>query len=156
MRFLINNVWYWRARLDVQAITVSDDALELEVVNHGRASTTNASLEYHDVAGEVLWASPYFTVNSSNMTSVSFEVDDDVFETKGMWNLNYQKRVINASTWVNESVDGNLTVFIDDEDDRFLSGVGLFNPVAVILGIIGVGALFRNEEEAIEETLNHG
>ena len=25
MRYLISNVWYWRARLDVQSIQVSDD-----------------------------------------------------------------------------------------------------------------------------------
>ena len=34
MRFLIQNVWYWRARLDVQSIT-SDDDVALEVVNNG-------------------------------------------------------------------------------------------------------------------------
>ena len=151
MRFLIDNVWYWRARLDVQSITVSDDDVTLDVVNHGLASTANASLEYHSPTGEVLWASPYFTANASNLTSVSFQVDDDVFDADGMWNLNYQKRVIDAATWVNESVDNNLTVFLDDEDDRFLTGVGLFNPVAVMLGIIGVGVLVRNEDEDCEE-----
>ena len=151
MRFLIENVWYWRARLDVQSITVSDDDVALEVVNNGLASTANASLEYHSPTGEVLWASPYFTANASNLTSVSFEVDDDVFDAGGMWNLNYQKRVINAATWVNESVDSNLTVFLDDEDDRFLTGVGLFNPVAVMLGIIGAAVLVRSEDEDCEE-----
>ena len=70
MRFLIDNVWYWRARLDVQSITVSDDDVTLDVVNHGLASTANASLEYHSPTGEVLWASPYFTANASNLTSV--------------------------------------------------------------------------------------
>ena len=44
MRYLIGNVWYWRARLDVQSITVDDDALELRVVNHGLESNANASL----------------------------------------------------------------------------------------------------------------
>ena len=75
----------------------------------------------------------------------------DRFDAGGMWNLNYQKRVINAATWVNESVDSNLTVFLDDEDDRFLTGVGLFNPVAVMLGIIGAAVLVRSEEEDCEE-----
>ncbi|DAC09017.1 MAG TPA: hypothetical protein D7I09_06875, partial [Candidatus Poseidoniales archaeon] len=57
MRFLINNVWYWRARLDVNALDVSRDAVTLDVTNHGYASTTNASLEYRLADGSVAWAS---------------------------------------------------------------------------------------------------
>ncbi len=145
MRYLINNVWYWRARLDVQSIAVEDDMLTLDIVNHGMASTANASLEYITANGEVSWASPLFEVNASNSSVVSFAVNDGMFGADGTWNLNYQKRVINAATWVNETV--NVTATYDDgEQDRFLTGFGLFNPLSVLATIIGVAA-FSNERD---------
>ena len=147
MRYLIQNVWSWRARLLVQSLTVDDGTLTLDVMNHGQASTANASLEYHNVAGEVLWASSMFGVNATNSTTVSFEVDQNTFGTDGMWNLNYQKRVINAATWVNETVDSNLSVNFVESDESFLLGFGLFNPLAVMLSMIGVSIVARREEE---------
>lgn len=147
MRYLIENVWYWRARLVVQSLTVEDGTLTLDVVNHGQASTANASLEYHNTAGEVLWASSLFGVNATNGTTVSFDVDQDAFATEGTWNLNYQKRVINAATWVNETVDSNLSVTFVEIEEGFLLGFGLFNPLAVILSMLGVSILARREEE---------
>lgn len=147
MRYLIENVWYWRARLVVQSLTVEDEILTLDVINHGEASTANASLEYHNAVGEVLWASSLFGVNATNSTTVSFDVDQNVFTTEGKWNLNYQKRVINAATWVNETVDSNLTVNFVEAEEGFLVGFGLFNPLAVILGMIGVSILTRREED---------
>ena len=147
MRYLIENVWYWRARLVVQSLTVEDGTLTLDVINHGQASTANASLEYHNAAGEVLWASSMFGVNATNSTTVSFDVDQNVFTTEGKWNLNYQKRVINAATWVNETVDSNLTVNFVEAEEGFLLGFGLFNPLAVIFSMIGVSVLTRREED---------
>lgn len=147
MRYLIENVWYWRARLVVQSLTVEDEILTLDVINHGEASTANASLEYHNAAGEILWASSLFGVNATNSTTISFDVDQNVFTTEGKWNLNYQKRVINAATWVNETVDSNLTVNFVEAEEGFLLGFGLFNPLAVILSMIGVGILTRREED---------
>ncbi|DAC21076.1 MAG TPA: hypothetical protein D7H91_04745 [Candidatus Poseidoniales archaeon] len=147
MRYLIENVWYWRARLVVQSLTVEEGTLTLDVINHGQASTANASLEYHNAAGEVLWASTLFGVNATNSTTVSFDVDQNVFTTEGKWNLNYQKRVINAATWVNETVDSNLTVNFVEAEEGFLLGFGLFNPLAVILSMIGVSVLTRREDE---------
>ena len=151
MRFLIDNVWYWRARLDVQSIVLDDDELTVDIVNHGRASTANASLEYHSSAGEILWASPLFGVNASNATQVTFEVDDDVVNGDGMWNLNYQKRVINAAIWVNETVDSNVSFSLVEEDEGFLLGYGLFNPVSVLLALIGVSTLKRNDLNGRED-----
>ena len=147
MRYLIENVWYWRARLVVQSLAVEEGTLTLDVINHGQASTANASLEYHNAAGEVLWASSMFGVNATNSTTVSFDVDQNVFTTEGKWNLNYQKRVINAATWVNETVDSNLTVNFVEAEEGFLLGFGLFNPLAVILSMIGVSVLTRREED---------
>ncbi|MAV77377.1 MAG: hypothetical protein CMA15_00560 [Euryarchaeota archaeon] len=147
MRYLIENVWYWRARLVVQSLAVEEGTLTLDVINHGQASTANASLEYHNAAGEVLWASSLFGVNATNSTTVSFDVDQNVFTTEGKWNLNYQKRVINAATWVNETVDSNLTVNFIEAEEGFLLGFGLFNPLAVIFSMIGVSVLTRREED---------
>jgi hypothetical protein len=147
MRYLIENVWYWRARLVAQSLTVEEGTLTLDIINHGQASTANASLEYHNAAGEVLWASTLFGVNATNSTTISFDVDQNVFTTEGTWNLNYQKRVINASVWVNETVDSNLTVNFVETEEGFLLGFGLFNPLAVILGMIGVSIISRREDE---------
>mgnify|MGYP003325310373 CR=1 FL=1 len=145
MKYLINNVWYWRARLDVQSITIDDDTLTLDVVNHGMASTANATLEYIGESGEVAWVSPFFSVNATNSSVVSFSVNSGMFAEDGMWNLNYQKRVINAATWVNETVNVSAT-YIETEQDRFLIGYGLFNPISVLAAVIGVAA-FANEAE---------
>jgi len=154
MRYLIDNVWFWRARLVVQSITIDDETLALDIANHGEASTSMASLEYRNPSGEVLWASSMFGVNATNSTVVSFEVDDDAFEEAGVWNLNYQKRVINASTWVNETVDGNTSVvMIQDAESGFLTGFGLFNPLAVILSFVGVSFYTRREND-IEDVIN--
>jgi hypothetical protein len=147
MRYLINNVWYWRARLDVQSITMEDERLTVEVVNHGRASTANASLEHLNAAGEVVWASPMFTVNASNATNVAFDVKKDRFEMDGTWNLNYQKRVINAAVWVNETVDSNVSMVVVEDEGGFLVGYGLFNPLTVIVGMLGVSLLMRRKDE---------
>ena len=147
MRYLINNVWYWRARLDVQAIEVTKNELTLEVMNHGRASTANASLEYHNAAGDVVWASPMFTVNASNVTQTSFAVSSEVFGGEVSWNLNYQKRVINAAVWVNETVDSNVTSFVTEDEGGLLLGFGLFNPLGVIVGMLGVSLLSRRKLE---------
>jgi hypothetical protein len=156
MRYLINKVWYWRARLDVQSLEISQDSIELTVFNHGMASTSNASLEYLNEGGDVVWASPLFGVNATNSSTVEFDVKSSTFVQGGSWNLNYQKRVINASVWVNESVEHEPRYVDDDRDDRFLIGFGLFNPVSTLLAMVGVSAWMQrrnglqiDDEEAV-------
>jgi hypothetical protein len=155
MRYLINKVWYWRARLDVQSLEISQDSIELTVFNHGMASTSNASLEYLNEGGDVVWASPLFGVNATNSSTVQFDAKASTFVQGGSWNLNYQKRVINASVWVNESVEREPRYVDDDRDDRFLIGFGLFNPVSTLLAMVGVSAWMQRrngvhvEEEAV-------
>ena len=68
-----------------------------------------------------------------------------------MWNLNYQKRVINAAIWVNETVDSNVTVLVLEDEEGFLTGFGLFNPVSVLLGMLGVSTLMRNHPSLRED-----
>ena len=155
MRYLINKVWYWRARLDVQSLEISQDSIELTVFNHGMASTSNATLEYLNEGGDVVWASPLFGVNATNSSTVQFDVKASTFVQGGSWNLNYQKRVINASVWVNESVEHEPRYVDDDGDDRFLIGFGVFNPVSTLLAMVGVSAWMQRrnglhvEEEAV-------
>ena len=145
MRYLIENVWHWRARLVVESVSIEEGELTLDITNHGQASTANASLEYLSETNEVLWSSPLFGVNATNHSVVSFPFEQSVLKSTGTWNLNYQKRVINAATWVNESVDENASITVVESDDRMLTGAGLFNPVSVIIGMIGVALLARRE-----------
>ena len=145
MRYLIENVWHWRARLVVESDSIEEGELTLDITNHGQASTANASLEYLSETNEVLWSSPLFGVNATNHSVVSFPFEQSVLKSTGTWNLNYQKRVINAATWVNESVDENTSITVVGSDERMLTGAGLFNPVSVIIGMIGVALLARRE-----------
>ena len=47
MLYLIENVWYWRARLFIDAMLIEEGGeVHLEVSNLGRASTSNATLAY--------------------------------------------------------------------------------------------------------------
>ena len=43
MRYLISNVWYWRARLVIESIVVDGDEVRAEVKNLGHATTSNAT-----------------------------------------------------------------------------------------------------------------
>ena len=48
MIYLIENVWYWRARLVVESIEIKGDEIDAHVVNLVRASTSNVTLQYSD------------------------------------------------------------------------------------------------------------
>ena len=108
MRYLISNVWYWRARLSVDSLEVGDDYVDLSVSNLGRASTANATLHYIDGAGEVLWHSSNFSVNASNHTDTRLDASGLSVVAGGLFELHYQKRVIDAALWVNEPVNDSV------------------------------------------------
>ena len=46
MHYLIENVWYWRARLVADSLKVEDGKVHLSVSNLGHSSTSNATLLY--------------------------------------------------------------------------------------------------------------
>ena len=46
MHYLIENVWYWRARLVADSLEVEDGKVHLSVSNLGHSSTSNATLLY--------------------------------------------------------------------------------------------------------------
>ncbi|SUZ92993.1 uncharacterized protein METZ01_LOCUS45847 [marine metagenome] len=108
MRYLISNVWYWRARLSVESLEVGSDYVDLSVSNLGRASTANATLHYIDEAGEVLWHSSNFSVNASNHTDTRLDASGLSVVAGGLFELHYQKRVIDAALWVNEPVNDSV------------------------------------------------
>ena len=108
MRYLISNVWYWRARLSVDSLEVGNDYVDLSVSNLGRASTANATLHYIDGAGEVLWHSSNFSVNASNHTDTRLDASGLSVVAGGHFELHYQKRVIDAALWVNELVNDSV------------------------------------------------
>ena len=146
MRYLISNVWYWRARLDVHSIQVSDEEVVLDVSNLGQASTSNATLQFVDSSGQVSWTSSLFTVNATNSTAAVLDASNLTYTKDGSWQLYYQKRVIDAAKWVTEPLEINATVLSVDDDSSFLIGYGLFSPTTILAGL-AVIALLRNEDE---------
>lgn len=146
MRFLINNVWYWRARLDVQSIEIADDEVTLAVDNLGQASTINATLQYVESGGEVTWTSSPFTVNATNSTIIDLDASNLSYSGDGMWQLYYQVRVINASRWVTEAIEIQITENFDEEDTGFLIGYGIFNSLTTVLSITGLAIVLKPKE----------
>ena len=126
MRYLIDNIWYWRARLVVESFSIDDEKVSFTVNNMGRASTQNATLQYVD-GDKVLWESDNFTVNATSTNAITSSGFD---HEGGEWRLSYQKRVVHSSQWVNESVD------INPSTASFLT-----QSVATLVWILQVGAI---------------
>ena len=105
MTYLVENVWYWRARLQVDMIQIENGNLRLNIDNLGHATTRNATLIQTDGDGAVIWESTNFTVNASSNAVIDLGFYPEGSENIGNWSLYYQKRVIDSSTWVTESVE---------------------------------------------------
>ena len=105
MTYLVENVWYWRARLQVDMIQIQNNNLRLNIDNLGHATTRNATLIQTDGDGAVIWESTNFTVNASSNAVIDLGFYPEGSENIGNWSLYYQKRVIDSSTWVTESVE---------------------------------------------------
>ena len=129
--------------------------MALDVVNHGQASTSNATLQHVDSSGEIVWTSGAFTVNASNSTNIEMDISEVSVDEDGSWQLYYQKRVINSSKWVTEPINSNVMMTKSSDNGEGLFGYGLFNPVTVIVSVIGLAALLRPEEEEICESETH-
>ena len=141
MRYLIDNVWYWRARLSVTSFVLEDGDIALDVDNLGRASTSNATVRYID-GGEILWVSDTFGVNATNSTSIKLESSNLTLSDTGYFELFYQKRVIDASLWVNESIPEEMIQISEGEDKGWLP---FSSPIWAILAI-GLAGIRRNED----------
>ena len=138
MKYLIDNVWYWRARLIVESIEINGDQIDTHVVNLGRASTSNATLRYSDSGGELLWQSPLFGVNATNQTKVTLDSRNLTLIEDGAWSIHYQKRVIDASQWVEEYID-DATVEISEDKEGFLPAPSMFIHLFSILMAVFAG-----------------
>ena len=140
MRYLIDNVWYWRARLSVTSFVIDDSDIVLNVDNLGRASTSNATVRYID-DGEVQWTSEAFGVNATNTTQVYLDTSNLSMSDTGHFELYYQKRVIDASLWVNESIPEDVVEISDAKSTGFLP---FASPILSILAI-GLAGIRKNE-----------
>ncbi len=163
MRYLIQNVWYWRARLVVDSLEVEDGMVHLSVSNLGHASTSNATLAYLSEDSDEVWfpwrsdygnspciegvvdpsmkvdslveAAGYnfstpgcgFGVNATNNTEVTLDFRHaPISSEEGRFTLIYQKRVVDASTWVSENVNNSMV-------EKKAGGSGLLPAPSMIL-----------------------
>jgi hypothetical protein len=140
MRYLISNVWYWRARLDVESLEISGHTAEAQVVNSGQASTENATIHYLNSDGEVLWHSEPFLVNASNQTLVSLDATNLTMVPDGSWAIHYQKRVIDSSIWVEETIDNSVV-------NSKSGSTGFLPAPSILLGIIAIFAGAINQRK---------
>ena len=69
MRYLIQNIWYWRARLVVDSLEIEDGKVHLSVSNLGHASTSNATLIYLENEDSL----EFWTPGSNEPTEVTGE-----------------------------------------------------------------------------------
>ena len=143
MRYLIDNVWYWRARLSLNSFVVDNGNIAIDVDNLGRASTSNATVRYVD-DGAVQWTSETFGVNATNNTQTILDASNLTMTDTGYFELYYQKRVIDASIWVNESIPTEVIEISDSGGSGFLP---FASPVLAIIAI-GLAGIRKNEDLA--------
>tara|TARA_X000000368_G_scaffold267898_1_gene212235 strand:- start:81 stop:1001 length:921 start_codon:yes stop_codon:yes gene_type:complete len=120
MRYLIQNIWFWRARLVVEEVEINGGEVKAHIVNLGHASTSNATLQYISSNGDLLWNSSSFGVNATNETYVAFDSESLAIVDGGSWSISYQKRVIDASMWVDEVVDEDVVDWSGKDSGGFL------------------------------------
>jgi len=140
MRYLISNVWYWRARLDITSMEVTPgEQIELHVANSGYASTENASIQYvFEESMEVLWQSGNFSVNASNTSDVTLDATNLSLKPGGTFALHYQKRVIDSSTFVHQPIDEKMVEMSEPNNAGWLPAPGLLLVFLAAFGAAGV------------------
>jgi hypothetical protein len=126
MKYLIQNVWYWRARarLVIESLEIENSQLEASVANLGQASTSNATFHYSDTNGELLWHSETFGVNATNESRIILNSNNLSLVEGGVWSIHYQKRVIDSAQWVDESIDKSV-IAINFSNEGFLPAPSL-------------------------------
>ena len=114
--------------------------MNIDVDNLGRASTSNATVRYVD-DGEIQWTSETFGVNATNSTQMVLDASNLTMSKTGYFELYYQKRVIDASIWVNETIPEDMIQISDGDDDGWLP---FASPIWTIFAI-GLAGLRRNQ-----------
>jgi len=140
MRYLIHNIWYWRARLVVENFEIKNQQIIIDISNNGHASTSNASLHYSDSNGNLLWHSENFGVNATNQSKIVFDSSNLTVVGDGVWTVHYQKRVIDSSTWVEEVINQS-SIKVMPENEGFLPAPS----ISIYLISIIVAALSRKK-----------
>ena len=118
MRYLIQNIWYWRARLVIENFEITETLIKADITNLGHASTSNATFHYLNSNGDLLWVSENFGVNATNNSEVTLNTKNLTLVDDGIWAVHYQKRVIDSSKWVEELID--ISVISDNSDSKSL------------------------------------
>ena len=140
MRYLISNIWYWRARLNVTEMEVTPGKeVVLHVVNNGHATTENASIQYvFEDSMEVLWQSENFSVNASNESHVTLDARNLTLRPGGTFALHYMKRVIDSSPWVHQPIDPDLVKVVEETEEGWLP----YPSAALSIVCMIVGAIY--------------
>ena len=125
MRYLVQNIWHWRARLVVTSFEITDNGIVADVSNLGHASTSNATFHYSDSSGNLLWHSENFGVNATNQSEITIGIKNLSLVGDGIWTVHYQKRVIDSSTWVEELIDESI-IMINSSGKGLLPAPSLF------------------------------
>jgi len=125
MRYLIQNIWYWRARLVVEDLEIQGNQIKADISNLGHASTANATFHYSNSNGDLLWHSDNFGINATNKSEIIVSTQNLSLVDGGIWTIHYQKRVIDSSTWVEELIDESV-IKINSEDTGLLPTPSLF------------------------------
>jgi hypothetical protein len=125
MRYLVQNIWYWRARLVVTSFEITDNGIVADVSNLGHASTSNATFHYSDSSGNLLWHSENFGINATNQSEITIGIKNLSLVGDGIWTVHYQKRVIDSSTWVEELIDESI-IMINSSGKGLLPAPSLF------------------------------
>ena len=150
MRYLIDNVWSWRAHLEVKSMNLDGESMTMTVENPARSSTANATLQYIDSAGQVLWNSSNFGINATNTSMITLDASELDLSMDGAFHLNYQVRVVESARWVNEPIEGVDIASSGQEETSFLIGYGVFNPLTLMACFIAVAAV-ANERENVKD-----
>ena len=156
MRYLISNIWYWRARLNVTQMEVTPGKeIVLHAVNSGHATTENASIQYvFEDSMEVLWQSENFSVNASNETHVTLDARNLSLQPGGTFALHYMKRVIDSAQWVHEPIDAQFVEVVEEQEEGWLP----YPSAALSIVCMIVGAIYsksrRNAPLSVEKERN--
>ena len=142
MRYLINNVWYWRARLVVEEMEIGENQINARVMNHGHASTSNATFHYSNAQGEVLWHSENFGVNATNESILVLDSGNLSLIDDGYWSIHYQKRVIDASQWVEEPISDSI-ISTENQEGKFTPAPS----ISILLVALVAATMLRRKEK---------
>ena len=150
MKYLIENIWYWRARLVIEDLKIGNSLLEAYVVNLGQASTSNATFHYSDKNGELLWHSETFGVNATNESIVILDSNNLSLVDDGVWSIHYQKRVIDSAQWVDEPIN-NSVIKITTSNEGFLPAPSL---LINLITLITAALASRKKKNILDKNSN--